>query len=275
MLTDSMRQIVGSKNNCMKNFVFLPLVGAITLAAAGSASAALLAYEPFNYGAGSVVGGSGGFGFTGSWAYNPIFEPAGTTGANVIASGLSYAGLTTSGGALTSVPNYEVADRTLFATAPTSGTFYLSFLISRVTGESPSYGGLSVFDASGTSEEMFLGFTGGGLGTDNPPATSRVLLPDQPGAAMMVFKFDFTLSTVTGFVNPVLGAPEPLVPAFTFNKTFQFARLGINADPGIIVDEIRLGNFYTDVVPVPEPGSVMLMICGLGTMVMWRRRAAN
>lgn len=240
-----------------------------------TASAVLLAYDGFAYPPGSVVGRTGGTGWGDAWAYNPIFNGGGTTGGEVVTGGLSYAGLASTGGSLLSQPGYEVADRAMFATAPVTGVFYFSFLLARAPGQTPGYGGVSIFNTPGNFEESFLGFTNGSLGVDQPLALSGIpLTGEEP--ALLVFRFDLDSDIHQLYANPVVGAPEP-APSLTFTDAFDFARVGINADPGMLVDEFRLGQTFADVTPVPEPGSALLAVLGAFPLLSRRRarRAAG
>jgi hypothetical protein len=113
---------------------FVSAAAAVMLVAPFTASAVILAYDGFAYPPGSVVGRSGGTGWAGAWTYNPIFNSGGSTGGEVVSNGLSYAGLPSTGGSLLSQPGFEVADRAMFATAPTTGVYYFSFLLARASG---------------------------------------------------------------------------------------------------------------------------------------------
>src|SRR5438132_10764051 len=69
--------------------------GTLTLLlSAATASAALIAYEPFDYPAGSTLSSNaGGFGWSGTWIYSPLIANHGTIIATNLAWGkLAYAG---------------------------------------------------------------------------------------------------------------------------------------------------------------------------------------
>lgn len=91
----------------------IPTLGMIALLASGTAHAALIAYEPFNYSAGALGSASGGSGFSGNWSSN------GTT--NVTATDLTYGSLGTTGGSignLSTAQNRFGASRTIDLVTP-------------------------------------------------------------------------------------------------------------------------------------------------------------
>ncbi|MBX3432817.1 MAG: hypothetical protein KF847_05820 [Pirellulales bacterium] len=162
------------------------LAAACCVGAAGSARAVLLAYEPFNYAPGAIIGLNGGTGFAGPWD-----EAQGASFSSAVQSGsLSYTdrlgnSLVTSGGMLintgvtgTSTPGRDFSFRrdgqTLGATAGAPVFTYFSFLGVRQgdlntpngTKEDGTYGrgaNVSLFDggcvgcAAGDLERLNLG----------------------------------------------------------------------------------------------------------------------
>ena len=80
------------------------------------------------------------------------------------------------------------------------------------------------------------------------------------------------------FVNPVAGAPLPLVADATlpFNLG-PTDTIVINNAGAWTTDEIRLGTTVEDVLPaaVPEPASMSLLMSGLAAAALARRRRAR
>ena len=106
---------------------------------------------------------------------------------------------------------------------------------------------------------------------------------------LMVLKFEFMIGgdgetatweegcdRVTMFVNPTPGAAAPDVAGTVMSTTTDLALLNVHFYPGSgssegAIDEIRLGETYADVTPVPEPATLALVALG-GLMPLLRRR---
>ena len=91
-------------------------------------------------------------------------------------------------------------------------------------------------------------------------------------ATFLVYKLNLDTDQFSVFVNPAVGVVEP-TPTLTWTSTADLGSIGINSDPGVLFDEFRLGTTFADVTPVPEPGSIALLVCGLGAIAIGRRRA--
>lgn len=276
-----MRQPHPSKNehqhldHAMKNnYSGLVAFASIALAATSS-SAALVAYDGFFYPTGSVLGRSAGLGFVNAWSAQTTYGSPG--GANVVATSLTYLNLNVQGGALEALPNYEFADRSLFSTPETTGIYYLSFLIAKgPSALADGYGGLSFWGNNNGGENGFLGY-GGTADVDNNTTGPATPIPSTPGnATLLVYKMNLDTGIFNLFVNPTVGDVEPLVPNGTFTgPSGGLQSIGLNSEGGYLLDEIRLGTTFADVTPVspvPEPSTALLTLCGLTTMVLWRRR---
>ena len=96
----------------------------------------------------------------------------------------------------------------------------------------------------------------------------------------LVYRITFgTLNdTIDLFVNPTLGGALPAAPNATLttaDNTFfpnAFNRIRVQSgDQAFTVDELRIGQSFADVAPVPEP-SATLALLGAGALFMGRRR---
>lgn len=283
-----------------------------TLLIAPSTYADLLAYEGFDYTAGtSLAGQSGGLGFATAWGTS-----AGV--ATMADPGFGYANLITSGGRL-SVAGDTSGSLSIFRDLSTAQgtdgtTVWVSFLGQDTTTPSATFGpggapsmlrpiNFSLFN--GTSERLALG-----EGTRN----SGVSLPDTDvwglverggvnnagtvwstaplaDLTFVVVRIDYGAAdadTAYMWVNPALGA-EPSTASATISTTFtdmSFNRIrpfagnpttqSENVGASGFLDEIRIGATWADVTPVPEPGVLGLGALGLmGLIFAWRFRCVR
>ena len=271
-LTANILPILKKSGNAIKTHGRLQLFGLAMAAFAVTAldaSAALNAYEPFNYSTGSFVNNTAttATGFTGNWTCG---------GAGTIVSGLTYSGLPTANNALKSGGSRQFVS---LATPLTSGTQWISFLYTASGNMGGNIDGV-YFPNGGTG--LFFGFgmapnsgTQGGFGLASMTTTGSSAQPAANLASsslgtygvtyLVVMQIQFNTSgnndTVTVYLNPVAGASAPGVsPTYTLS-TFDVGTItgiGLNVQGGasITVDEIRVGDTYGDVVGyVPPPAA--------------------
>jgi hypothetical protein len=121
-----------------------------------------------------------------------------------------------------------------------------------------------------------------GAGGYAAPVTMLPLNQNQTYLIVMEFTYNGGngLDTEQLWVNPTLGNSGPLggdVTTGTVTGTldlsgYWFLRGGSTAAG--VVDELRIGDTYSDVVPVPEPSTLALsLIGGVMGLVVFRRRA--
>ena len=94
--------------------------------------------------------------------------------------------------------------------------------------------------------------------------------------ALLVVRFDFTAGNDTFrlYVNPTPGGTEPSVADATKTNLDLATFIGVSISTGAAatwsVDEMRVGNTFADVTPVPEPGSIGFTLVG-GLSALWCR----
>ncbi|MCC5843434.1 MAG: PEP-CTERM sorting domain-containing protein [Verrucomicrobia bacterium] len=255
---------------------------------AGQATAMLLAYEGFDYTAGSQLSGqNGGTGWDGSWGVSNSAR------AIVLDGGLSYLNLVVSGNSVGNPDTTSSFSVTrLFDSAPDSGTVYFSFLVhgdETVTGRygallRPAAGGTSPV-AMGQSTSQSLDGTSpfsmrenqtnqGGINGANPGGTSIV------GTNFLVVELNLDTNQASYWANPTsLGGAAPTATvsgvSFTsppaFLEQFYFGTQD-SGSAKVIYDEFRIGTTYASVSPIPEPSTLLLVFGAFTFLVMMGRR---
>jgi len=157
-----------------------------------------------------------------------------------------------------------------------TGTFYGSMLVSssdwsssRLIYEFQNTGG-GVRPRMDVNGSFQLTNTSGGP-LSNPPAVT----PTGSNTYLIVFQFDLdgtdtatestdNNSNITYWINPVAGGTAPTGGTQMFTtqrKLIEFNQLDVrNIGTGdVTVDEIRFGTEWSDVAPIPEPGTLALM----------------
>jgi hypothetical protein len=239
------------------------MVGLALLLLGHAGQAATTVDEPFDYPLGAFADGTAttGAGLAGNWT-------CGVSGT--VVSGLSYAGLSMANNALQSSAARQFAT---FSTPLASGTKWISFLYQTSPGDPGAnrngvcfpndqatclWFGFGLAPYSPTQGELGLGSTTT-AGTAAASATSLQLLGlgDYGSTYLVVLKIDFDTSgdndTVTVYLNPAANQATPGVPAAGTHSAFDVGTLsgvGLNVQGAgqIIVDEIRVGDAYGDVV---------------------------
>ncbi|WP_038171753.1 PEP-CTERM sorting domain-containing protein [Verrucomicrobium sp. BvORR106] len=259
------------------------LAGLALHATATSASAILVAYDSFDYTVGSSLATlNGGAGFSSAWSIQQT-----TTGGDgtvlVSTSGItstpSHPTTSTAGNGIYGVRSFDRIS---------SGTVYFSFLVDNVNDGS-RFIAISLMD--GSSEKAYLGQSGAGslwgaFGALNLNSTTASR-PTVSGMTQLVLKVEFDQSGIndraTLFVNPDLFGAEPTSGYFTstgdyFANGFNGIRMGSGFANGsqtttvASFDEVRIATDWVSLAQTPEPGRMLLVVCGLAGVVMRRRR---
>lgn len=267
---------------------------ALLLAASSPARGQVIAYEGFNYAAGSNLHMlNGGTGWGNAWS-EPSFGTGNTSDLvpeTIQAASLTFSSLATSGNRVVTGGRFSYDIRLLGSPLGAAGTTrYASFLLRRDTAgadpvnNGPDYGGL-VFGDENFPNSLFVGKPGGGTvgnyALENGDGNGQVSSsrPEALGTtALLVVRFDFTAGNDTFrlYVNPTPGGTEPSIADALKSDINIGSFVGVSISTGAAatwsVDEIRVGNTFADVVtPVPEPGSIALLLTG-GVAVAWYRR---
>jgi hypothetical protein len=270
--------------------IFAVILTALLLCAANAAKATLLAYEGFNYPAGTPISGqSGGFGWAGTWATGSAGNLLGTN----VAGGLSYTDLagqslmTTNGSLVVGNPAGPTAttatpNRTLSSTLA-GGTYWISFLYQRLNfnlGTLPylRQANLGLFASSGekadiggpnTSATVNNVFSAWGNGTTHNVNTpfQAPNCPISPGSTYFVLikvVADSSTAADTSYVwinwTNLTVEPDISTASLTNNEVdlssvntlrFQAGNLNSTGSNAVFqVDELRIGTAFADVTPL-------------------------
>ena len=251
------------------------------------------AYESFNYALGNFANNtpSTATGFTGNWTIS---------GFPTIVAGLTYSNLPTSANAYQHSAAGSQSTVNL-ATPLSTGTKFISFLFK---GSGNSGGDtVGVFFRGNNANSLFAGFhvpnsstvTGFGLGTVNSTTLSAAtslgsaVNIDNTAVHFIVLEIDFNTSgvndTVSLWIDPPTVVTTPGVAANVVNSTFDVGTIsafGINITGGYspIIDEIRIGDVYGDVVGfgatlTPTVATSVAISAAQGNDVSWTASSTN
>lgn len=258
-------------------FRFAHLLAFVTLWSLlpATASAALIAYEGFDYApdGANLLGANGALGFSGAWRAGG-FNASISDNFDLDSDPLLFGQLLHSAPTVRTSAVGAISGITRDLAAPlglSNSTVYLSFLIQP---EGTLHGGafngfLGLTLESAGEPELYIGKPGGG-------AIDRWVLENRGGSlqhastlatqslktALLVVKAEF--STVgndkfTLYVDPTPGAPEPATGVVKNDAAFGAVQgLTIYSTGAMRIDELRVGETFADVTPVPEPGTFVL-----------------
>jgi hypothetical protein len=255
------------------------------LIASSKSSAALTAYESFNYTnvGGDLNGqsGAGSFGFTDAWAGNTSYN----VGSGSLQSPL--APFPFSGNSMTTVAfgsNREIARTLASPLGADNTTSYVSFLMrpEGILNQGAFDGWYSVSLRGDHQTNVVMGSTSDLYGLEvsgTATATNKKAVLGQ--SILFVLRFNFTegVDPVRLYINPQPGAPEPAIAAVSqINLDVDLINQIVLAGPGAnSIDEIRVGTTYADVTPVPEPASICFatVAMSLGLANFRRKRQSH
>jgi hypothetical protein len=274
----------------MRRGISIVLAGAVLAAGGASARAALIACDGFDYdpAGGCLSGccGGGSAGFSAAWGASDgggrpeLFLLAGGSLAETTGELVTCGNCAASDGSHS--PNIYIV-RSLAGTIGQAGTTrYLSFLLrpEGTLGEG-MYGGFFGLELMGSAGWLFVGKPGSsaaapyaleGLGgTGQCPS---MVTPVVGQAVLLVVRAEFAAGADSFrlYVDPDPCAAEPATPdAVKADRDIGLVSgLRIDGSGAFCIDEIRIGETYADVVPIPEPAT--LAVLALGGLAMIRRR---
>lgn len=286
----------------------LLIAGVACLLAASQSGAALIAYDGFDYSDGvsldvnAVTNLTGGTGWdSGGWVWSGGNQGAAQTNAS---GGLTYGSLATTPGAMhwnTDTKRSGMYRNTtagdVVDTAP-GVSVWMSFLLNIDSAgasdmaDMGSWVGFNKTTGNATNEGAIDGIQLLSWTASTSEYTVAAKMNNNYGAAvtldadttyLVVMELLDTSpdgnDTLNLFINPAigaaLGAPDSSVtgPYIGDNGIVGqvAATFGENEVVGFL-DEIRMGDTFADVTPVPEPSSILLILGGFGALYFLRRK---
>lgn len=258
----------------------LPLGTLSLLALSATSQGALIFYEGFDYGA---TGGS-------LTALSDWSTASANDDSLYQASGLSYGALQTTGGAARSVTTWGNGDRnvTLDITdidLTAKSEVWVSMLVQTPGAVSANSSANFGFRMVRNDWQNANTYTVGKAYSDQTANNSSFLgaLPGATYAALGTDTFLVTYRFTSGsagevWVNPAIGGAAPLAGTGTSlteggNLTSITSLVLTYRGHDKIFDELRIGDTFADVTPVPEPGPAALAGLALLAVLGMRRRS--
>jgi len=252
-----------------KNNITLGL-GALLLSSLTSANAQLIAYDGFD--GGTVF--NGGTGWSGDWS----------TGISA-GSNLTYGGLITTGAGANVGQWWGAASTRSLSSAVTSGSVWLSWV--QTVGSAPT--DFASIRIQNGNDIAFV------VGQHNDAATFKIYDIgfnvgantgiSITGTHFVAMSVDLATNLVNLYINPTgLGsgaAPSSLASATWDGPGFISGITGLRSigpnDGGFTWDEVRVGNTWADVSPIPEPSAFAALagVAGLALAGLRRKRRAS
>ncbi|TVP75136.1 MAG: PEP-CTERM sorting domain-containing protein [Puniceicoccaceae bacterium] len=269
----------------------IPIIAAVI--ALPTALFAQSSYEGFDFTGPAVAGNGSGTGWTGDWA---VSSAAGSSNFQIGTDSLNAGSLLTSGNhAVSSGNNTHILSRQMASAAPSSGEFWASIVVQTnglgggLTFSNNANDNLNLNATDFNNRARFgFGINGGNFvytldGRETAPVFGSVA--GATGAAtLLVAKFDVSNGLFSMWANPTVGGSAPsggiLVAddisftrsGATFAGDVTHAALFANWN-NIQLDEVRVGTSFSEVTPIPEPGSyaAILGLLAIGFVTLRRR----
>jgi PEP-CTERM motif len=249
-----------------------------------TAHAALQSSDSFEYSpvGSDLLGKAGGTGWNGPWSAGG-FNASFNNNYDIASGSLIYPGLASSGERVTSGAQNAISGITRNLAVPIPAalnqttTRYLSVLLrldsSLNVGAFNGFFGVYLDGGTVNQDDLFIGKPGGDAigqwvvetrGGTGQVTTGKPVVTGE--TTLLVLKADLRagIDTFSLVANPTLPGPEPAVYDAVKND-FDIGQLNgitIYSTGAFSVDEIRWGETYADVTPVPEPASISLMAAG-------------
>lgn len=239
-----------------------------------------VAYDGFNYSAGSLSGQNGGTGWTTAWTRD--YSAGGSL--NVSATGLSYSGLSTTGGSLVwGSGGNGISEDSRTLSLQNSGVVYLQFLCQFGSSSGGGTPNIRLYN-SGTFTGGF-GANGGTYGS-TISILDNTLNPASDGSSsssaslsslnFVVARIDYQTAMTTLWVNPNLSTfnyQNPTSPDASYaGLAPAFDKISIYTRSPAQLDEVKVMS-----QPVPEPAPAMLFVLGIAGILWnwWQRHQTN
>jgi hypothetical protein len=240
------------------------------------AAGAPIAQESFGYAAGQLVGGAGGSGFSGAWAQGG-FNASQSANYSVSSPGLNFSTLAASCNRAIAVSATSISGVTRSLATPIGAqgtTQFFSFLMrpEGTLGQGAFNGFFGLVLESPTEPELFIGKSGSGdLGhylmeqRGGGAQTSSTVVPTVGQSAFFVVKAEFLAGNdrFTLYMNPTPGGIEPIGGVVKQDLNVgTISGLTLYSSGAYSIDELRVGETFLDVAPVPEPSKGMFGALG-------------
>jgi hypothetical protein len=250
---------------CMRIVIF-----SLAICAVSHAQIVTVAYEGFNYSSGSLAGDNGGTGWTTAWTHT--YTPGGNF--DVSTTGLTYAGLSTTGGSIVwgSGGSTGISEDTRTLPLQNSGVVYLQFL--------SQFGPTSSGGGTPNIRLLNSGTLTGGFGSNGGSLMAILdssLLPNSSSSTaslsnlnFVIAQIDYQANTTQMWVNPDLSTfdyQNPTAPDAAYaGLAPEFDAIAIYSRSPANLDEIKVM-----VISVPEPSSTILLGMGIILWGLYRR----
>jgi PEP-CTERM motif len=251
------------------------VVFSLTIVVAARAQFTTVAYEGFNYSAGSLAGQNGGTGWSSAWIND--YTPG--VSFSTITTGMSYSGLTTTGGSITWASGGNgLSEDSRTLPLLDSGVVYVQFLGQFGSSSGAGTPNLRLLD----SGALTGGFGGNGgthgsvvsiLDTTLQPATdgSSSSFASLANLNLVVARIDYQADTTTMWINPNLTTfnyDSPSSPDATYaGLAPAFNAISFVSRSPASVDEITIM-----AEPAPEPSTASLLLIGAGLLAYGAQR---
>jgi len=292
--------------NAKTNLSLVGLAAAVLLVTPSVGSAGILASEGFDYNTGALTGNSGGAGWAGAWT-----APGSVVRADVVDTTANPLSFTQSGGApidggtralevaLTGSQSSQLCGVRTLAT-PLAETFYAGYLV-RYAGSGSWAGANNTFTLhlgtnststttlnfglrGGAANEFVIRYgtgapvSGASTGGDLVNGTTYYLVArvNWDGSAFTSANMWLNPSLSDDVDTPTGDASLTLATPFANPITHIFFREAVlDADDVLQADEIKIGTAWSDVLPVPEPSSMALLMLGVAGILALRRQGIS